>query len=320
MSKRLQILMACACLAVSATCVAAGGNEQTLRKLEEKIQAAFDDVPLSTAFEYLKVRTGLKIDVNWRLLGKLKITRDTPVILELSGQSVRTCLDVLCMVIGGDKMTWTLEDAAVKVSTSANLVNWRVMRTYSIRPASEANVVTIKAMAERITQLIRVTKDVSLKQQGSKITTGATLAGHRQVARLVKLCEKGPAGGSQSDISRLRVRLAVKQLPAVQFVDTPLKLVVTFVQNMTGQAVVVDWPALKTVGVTSKTTVNLNMKNVSALKVIDRIVAQLGQAGKKVEAAVVAEGHVMMITTPAVAARQVHAVAFGPGATRRQHR
>jgi len=310
MTKRLLILTVCGFLAVSAAHAAGAGNDQALRTLDEKIQAAFNDVPLSTAFDYLKVRTGLTIDVNWRLLGKVKITKDTPVILELSNHSVRTCLDVLCLVVGGDKMTWTLEDGTVKVSTSANLVNWRVTRTYSIRAASEANVVTVKDMAERITALARVTKNVSLKQQGSKITAGATLAGHRQLARLVTLCEKGPAAGSLSDIGRLRMRLAVKQLPTVQFVDTPLKHVVTFIQNMTGQAVVVDWPALKTAGLTTRATVSLNMKNVSALKVVDSIVEQLGGAGKKLTLAMVADAQVMMITTPAVATQQVHVVAI----------
>ncbi len=310
MTKRILTATVCVCLAAAAPSAVAADNAQALRKLDETIQAAFDDVPLKTAVEYLSVRSGLKIDVNWRLLGKLKIAKDTPVIFELSKHSVRTCFDVLCAVIGGDKMTWTLEDGTVKISTTANLVHWRTMRTHSIRAAAMACNVTNADLAERLAQLIRATQNVSFRQQGSRITVGATLAGHRKVERLLKLCEKGPAAGSRSDLTRLRVRLAVKTLPEVNFVDTPLKLVVTFLQNMTGQGVVVDWPALKAAGITAKSTVSLNLKNVSALKVLDRIVEELDPTEKKIETTVIADAGVMMITTPAVATTQVYSVAF----------
>ena len=310
MDTRLLTLTACVCLVAVASSATAADNARALRKLDETIQAAFDDVPLKTAVEYLGVRSGLKVDVNWRLLAKLKVTKDTPVIFELSKHSVRTCLDVLCAVIGGDKMTWTLEDGVVKISTSANLVHWRTMRTHSLRAAAMACTMTNSDMAEGLTRMIRATQDVSLRQQGSKITIGATLAGHRKVERLLKLCEKGPAAGSRSDLNKVRVHLAVKTLPEVKFVDTPLKLVVAFIQSMTDQAIVVDWPALKTVGITSKTTVNLDLKNVSALKVLDRIIGELDLRGNKVQATVIADANVMMITTPAVATAHVYSVAF----------
>ena len=310
MSKRLLVLTVCVFLAAAGTRADGAGNEQALRKLEEKIQAAFDEVPLATAIEFLKVRTGLKIEPNWRLLAKIKVTKDTPVIFELSSQSIRTCLSVLCTVVGGRKMTWTLEDGVAKIATSANLRNWQTTRRYGIRPAAEANNLTVANMSERLTRLIRATEASSLRQQGSRLIVGATLEGHRKIERLLNLCIKGPAAGSQSDIGMGRVRLAVKKLPAVKFVDTPLKFVVTFLQNTTGQAVVVDWPALKTVGITPETTVNVNMKNVSALKVLETIVDQLSERGKKVEATAVAEANVLMITTPAVAATYVHSVAF----------
>jgi len=310
MNSRLLTLTACAILAAAAARAPAAGNERTLRKLEEKIQAGFDDVPLSTAIEFLKVRTGLTIDVNWRLLGKIKVTKDTPVIFELANASVRTCLDVLCTVIGGSRMTWTLEEGAVKISTSANLQHWRTTRVHSLRPAAEANVLTVKDMAERLGLLIRATEGSSLKAQGSRITVSATLEGHRRVELLLALCVKGPAGGNQSRIGRARVKLAVKKLPEVKFVDTPLKLVPTFIQSMTAQAVVVDWHGLKPIGITSKTTVNLNVKNVSALKVIETIIDRLSERGKPVQLAAVADANVLMITTPAVAAEHVYSVAF----------
>ena len=310
MPKRLAALTACAVFAAVAAQAPAAGNEQALRKLEEKIQAGFDDVPLATAIEFLKVRTDLKIDVNWRLLGKIKVAKTTPVIFELSKQSVRTILNVLCTVTGGDKMTWTLEEGAVKISTSASLRHWRTNRTFSVRPAAEANTLTVNDMSQRLAVLIRATEASSLRQQGAKVTVGATLEGHRRVDRLVEMCIKGPAAGSQSEIGRARVRLAVKNLPEVSFVDTPLKLVVTFIQNMTGQGVVVDWPAIKTVGLTPKTTVNISMKNVSALKVIDTIVAQLSERGKKVETTVIADANVLVITTPPVIPQHVYSVAF----------
>ena len=309
MCYRLLTLTACACL-VAAPPAPGADNEQTLRKLDQKIQAAFDDVPLSTAIDFLAVRTGLTIDANWRLLGKIKVTKDTPVIFELASQSARTCLDVLCTVVGGEKMAWTLEAGVVKISTSNNLRLWRTSRTYSIRPAAEANTLTTADMSQRLIQLIRATEGSSLRQQGSRLVVSATLKGHRKVERLLALCVKGPAAGSESDIARPRVRLAVKKLPRASFVDTPVKLVVTWLQTMTGQAVVVDWPALKAVGVTTKTTVNVDMKNVSALTVLDSIVDQIGGRDRKVRATAIAEANVLMITTAAVAARQVHSVAF----------
>lgn len=310
MSKRPLILTACVCLAAAAAQLPGADNEQALRVLDKKIQAAFDDVPLSTAIDFLAIRTGLSIDVSWRLLGKIKITKDTPVIFELSSQSVRNCLNVLCTIVGGDKMAWTLEDGAVKISTTDNLRHWRTTRIHSLRPPADANNLTTANMSQRLTALIRATESSSLRQQGSKLVVSATLVGHRKVQRLIDLCVKGPAAGSQGDIGRARMRLAVKKLPHVKFVDYPAKLVVTYLQAMSGQAVVIDWPALKTVGVTAKTTVNVDMKNVSALAVLDSIVKQIGGRGGKVQVAAIAEANVLMITTTAVAARHVHSVAF----------
>lgn len=310
MSKRLLTLTACAIIAAVAARGAAAGNEQAVRKLDEKIQAAFDNVPLSTAIEFLQVRTDLKIDVNWRLLAKIKVTKNTPVIFELSSESVRTCFNVLCAVIGGDKMAWTLEDGVVKISTAESLKHWRTSRTYSLRPAAEASNLTITDMAQRLAVLIPATETSSLRQQGSRLIVGATLEGHRKVERLLAMCVKGPAAGNQGEIGRARVKLAVKKLPEANFVDTPLKLVVTFLQNMSSQAIVVDWPALKTVGLTPETTVSISKKNISALKVLDAIVDQLSERGKKVETTVIADANVLVITIPAVVPQHVYAVAF----------
>ena len=56
--------------------------------------------------------------------------------------------------------------------------------------------------------------------------------------------------------------------------------------------------------------VNISMKNVSAMKLIDTIVAQLSERGKKVETTVIADANVLVITTPPVIPQHVYSVAF----------
>lgn len=70
-----------------------------------------------------------------------------------------------------------------------------------------------------------------------------------------------------------------RRIPTVAFTDNALGDVVSFFGDITQVNVDVDWASLEVIGITRDTPVSLNLTNVSAQSMLDRVLAKLGDGG-----------------------------------------
>lgn len=100
-------------------------NRQILGLLEQRrIPAEFADHTLAQAVEYVRGVSGVNVDVNWRSLASLGVTRDTAVSLNLTNVPIRTVLDRLAdhLSPGRDsRVGWAVIDGILVIAAQHDL-------------------------------------------------------------------------------------------------------------------------------------------------------------------------------------------------------
>lgn len=105
-------------------------EHQPLRKqLDVNVSAQFNSVPLSTTVTKLADLTGLDIRIDSAALRAGNVREREPVSLTLSDRPLRT---VLTAMLGQLKLTWTLRDAVIWVTTPAARKAERVIAVYDV--------------------------------------------------------------------------------------------------------------------------------------------------------------------------------------------
>ena len=113
-------------LSVVAACLPFAAQAQTTRPADLNMrQALAHKIPelkltgltLDEAIESLRDITGLNINVHWRALELLNITRETPVTLRLRNVSAGNVLRALLNEVGQGQLTFYAEDNVVEITT-----------------------------------------------------------------------------------------------------------------------------------------------------------------------------------------------------------
>jgi general secretion pathway protein D len=100
-------------------------NRQILGLLDQRrIPAEFSDHTLAQAIDYVRGVSGVNVDVNWRSLASLGVSRDTRVSLNLTNVPIRTVLDRLSdhLSPGRDsRVGWAVIDGILVIAAQHDL-------------------------------------------------------------------------------------------------------------------------------------------------------------------------------------------------------
>ena len=103
-------------------------------------------------------------------------------------------------------------------------------------------------------------------------------------------------------LARPAPRVLTRPVPAVTFAGTPLEDAITFLSNLTGATIYVDWERLELAAVDRQSEVNLQLRNVSARRTLELI---LDSVSPFEPLTFYAEGGVITITTLSYADQQL---------------
>ena len=92
----------------------------------------FDQIALTDAVEYFRDLTGLNIDVNWKALEEVGLSKDTPVSLRLRGVKVGVAIQKTLDAAGPGLLGFYVDDSVVHITTRAAADERMVTRVYSV--------------------------------------------------------------------------------------------------------------------------------------------------------------------------------------------
>ncbi len=151
------------------------------KKLEKPVPVDLAQTDLKSVVDFLRESTDAKIHVNWRALESAGIARDTEVTLNLGKVPAKKALELALDQASTDlaKVSYAVEDGVVNVSTSQNLAENTVTKTYEIGDLL-AKAPDFKEVPEfdltKITQEDNQDDSVQLTRGGSGQTSGSSSA------------------------------------------------------------------------------------------------------------------------------------------------
>ena len=100
-------------------------------------QFTYERTPLGDVLDHISQSAGVNMVVDWRSLGDLGITRQTPVSLDLTGVSTAKVLDVLTDDLSGGRdkfgsVYWVVEDGLVRIATGSALNTTLDTRVFNV--------------------------------------------------------------------------------------------------------------------------------------------------------------------------------------------
>lgn len=112
------------------------GDAATRAQLDRKLpELRFDQVPFGDVIGFLQDVSGANIFVNWRALESAGIDRNTPVTARLRDIKFSKGLSTILSDVGGGvvKLTYTVDEGVITISTEEDLSKNVITRVYDIR-------------------------------------------------------------------------------------------------------------------------------------------------------------------------------------------
>jgi len=118
----------------------AGAEDEKTRITRQKLQITpvrmeFEGQELGFIIDYLRETTDLPIHVKWRALEAAEIQPRTPITIKLKNVTAEKALKVLLDDLSGGerKLTYTIDEGVITISTGTDLKTRVVQRTYDVR-------------------------------------------------------------------------------------------------------------------------------------------------------------------------------------------
>lgn len=292
-------------------CAAAHGQQIPTLGTDESIRLALgrtideiscEDTPLEQVIKELRKRLGINIRVQWRELKDLGVDKDAPVRLKLKGVPARRLLQLALRDVGADAdCRFELRDGVVVVSTSYRMGSELSLRTYSVRDltggAAQAAGPQADVSNRRLSSLIETIVDCihpdCWVQNGGECTLDVAdgillLRGPARVQRdvqgLLAALRSAPKRGqatveveARPTPADERVRKALlRVIPEIRLKDAPLGAVVQWLREWLEENLYVEWKELAELGVRPNHPIQLDLKALTAERVLRAIIADLG--------------------------------------------
>jgi hypothetical protein len=154
-------------------------DQATRQKLQTKLgPMKLSGDALADAVDRLRDAASLDIYVNWRALDALKVTRDLPLTIDLSGLRAWDALDALLEHVGGDfaRLGWSIDDGVVTISSRRDLSKNTLTRVYDIRGAIRGQA-TRQADIDAVIRRVRGIDPLSWRDAGGEIGSVRELQG-----------------------------------------------------------------------------------------------------------------------------------------------
>lgn len=109
-------------------------QQQARQALHDRVvQANFSNVALFDLIDRIRDRTNLNINVNWKALEPLGVTRQTAITVRLHGISVKQLLQTILDQAGGpDHLTFYLDQGVLEITTQQFADQQLVTRVYPV--------------------------------------------------------------------------------------------------------------------------------------------------------------------------------------------
>lgn len=132
--RRLSAALSVAVLLLTSTAVSAATNASVRAAMQKEIPSLnLSNVSFGDSIDFLRDVTGLNINVNWKQLELLHVTRETPVNVRLRQISVRRALSLILAEAGGaTPLTYYIDEGVVEITTQEAADSKMITRVYDV--------------------------------------------------------------------------------------------------------------------------------------------------------------------------------------------
>jgi len=216
---------------------------------------------------------------------------------DLAGEALKKKID-------HPAVSGTVKDAFVKVGKLGEVkldVDWTALNTTGLKEDAQVNVQADEATVEQVLEMVLVKAAVKGNPLGWYVEKGRVCVSTQAVAMfrsrsplLPLMATTGKAGKSTVNLKGV--------ISEANFNETPLEDVISFLRNVSGANIVVNWKALEAIKVETKTPITIKASDLSVARVLDLVLDQLSSAPSKFDRAywVIDEGVVTVSTGSAL--------------------
>lgn len=269
-------------------------NENKLRQaLEQVITVDFVDTPLRDVIDFISTSLQVSVVLDQRSLEAEGLAIDTPVSLALNGLHCRSVLDLLCQRLQG-AAAWMIADETLIITSTERAEAQLVTRVYGLSDLLEP-APPFGTGSEALMTILRQSasaRDGGWQDEGGNgqivvSTEGVFVVSHRervhdQLDQLLKamrsvrersgsISEQAVNGFATYDADGVIRRALEQKVIECDFVDTPLRDVVAFLQDSLHFPIVIDEYALLADGVSTDTPITFSAKNITLRSALSRM-------------------------------------------------
>jgi tetratricopeptide (TPR) repeat protein len=244
-----------------------------IKALDEPTEMDFIDTPLKYVVDSLKVRHGIKIQLDTKALADAGVTPDTTIVCVIKGISLRSALRLMLaerdmaytvnhesLVVTSDALQRAEYDRAIADFGDAIRLDPKDADAYLYRGR------TWEQMDEHEKAIADFGEAISLNPQllAAYYNRGLTqLAVGNETEAFADFRKAGVDPVKDLGTATAKIIKALDEPTEVDFVDTPLKDVVDSIKSRHGIAIQLDMKALLDAGMTPDTTITKRLKGMS---------------------------------------------------------
>ena len=272
------------------------GEKRIVAVLDRAMDASFVDTPLGDVIAYLQDVSGGDIEIDARGLEQIGLSRDVPVTLTCTGQTLRSILTRIC-----DQTTarWQVIDESILVTSPDTADLATIVRVYSVADLLPADPTTGDLDTEA---LMAILYSAASRQNGGWLSEGGIgnaevskdgvlVVSHNfrmqeQVAGLLnamrqlkrKNLERSTVAIDCFTVDPItsNIRAALdRPLQSYNFLDTPLSELVDYLATVSSLPIAIDVRQLEANGAAVDTPMTASGKNISLATALKRLLRDL---------------------------------------------
>jgi uncharacterized protein YfaS (alpha-2-macroglobulin family)/TolA-binding protein len=313
----------------------AASSQRIREALAATTELQFFETPLADVVERVKRFHQIEIQVDQKALADVGIDPDTPVTRSLKDISLRTALRVMLRDLD---LTYVIQDEVLLITTPEKAETMLTTIVYPVadllKRSNEDGADDFDSLIETITAAVLPNTWDTVGGMGSiaphedsrSLVVSQTQEVHEQIAGVLEKLRKvagiadgrfpseglSPAGqapgfslGNVSEATK-KILKTLDSPTRLEFIETPLHDVVSFLKDYHGIEIQIDRKALHDVGIGSDTPITRDLKGITLRSALQLMLRDL-------DLTYVIQDEVLLITTPEQAETRLETVVYPVG-------
>jgi type II secretory pathway component GspD/PulD (secretin) len=242
--------------------VAAGEDAEAFKqirsKLAESVTLQFLETPLSDVIAFLKDYTQCNIILDRAAIEQEGVTNDTPVSVHVEAITLASALNHLLRPYN---LTWIVQDECLLVTSKTAADEVALTRSYPVEDLAASRVDAdrlLNVAAQVLMSSGRSTTERLIMVDALKALVLTDQASSHVL--LQQLLQQLRGDFKESDTVK-RIKAKLGEPVTLEFVETPLVDIVSFLRDYTGTNIIID-RAIEDQGVTPDTTLSIHVRSI----------------------------------------------------------